>query len=246
MKMLLIIWSAGIAANAGNLAGSLNDMFDAQRNSTQRATACFELRGDRAPETVEAMARALQTPELLSCAATNLRIAGATGPLLHALSSTAPEVRAAAARELGTFRDPEFLGALTGAAGDENLLAASAALEALSQYDDPAVVPHLSELAVRGGMIGDMALDRLSKLAPAPSLRIARQLLEGSQVPDRLYALRVIGSFGDSSDLPALRKIAAASDEDLEQHSRGFGFMPAINLSRAARAAIESVESRHR
>ena len=245
MKTVLILFAAALAADAADLnAAVLNEMFDANRNATQRATTCFELRGDASPETVAAMSRALQTPELLTCAAANLRMAGAIGPLRSALSNPAPEVRAAAARELGAFRDPELLDPLTAAAEDENLLAASAALEALSQYDDPAAVPYLSMLAERGGMIGDMALDRLSKLAPAASLRIARQLLGSSQVPDRLYALRVIGSFGDASDLPVLRKIASSVGEDLEQRSRGFGFMPAINLARAARAAMETVESR--
>ena len=244
MKTIPAFFAAALATHAADL----NSMFDANRNATQRATTCYELRGEASPDAIEAMTRALQTPELLTCAATNLRIAGAIGPLRRALENPAPEIRAAAARELGAFRDPGLIGPLTEAAQDENLLAASAALEALSQYDDPDavnnMVPQLATLAERGGMIGDIALDKLSRLAPAPALRIARQLLASSQVPDRLYALRVIGSLGDASDLPALKKIASSSDESLEQRSRGFGFMPAINLARAARAAMETVESR--
>jgi hypothetical protein len=104
------------------------------------------------------------------------------------------------------------------------------------------VVPHLAELASRGGMIGDMALDRLHQLDPVRALQIARQLLGSAQVPDKLYALRVIGASGDSSDLPALRAIAAAGQENLTQRNRGFGLMPPVNLARAARAAIEAIQ----
>jgi hypothetical protein len=94
-------------------------------------------------------------------------------------------------------------------------------------------------------MIGDMALDRLSQLDPATALSIGRALLASSQVPDRLYAMRVIGAFGDASDLAALEKISKSAPENLSQHNRGFGFMPAINLARAAQSAIASIQSRN-
>jgi hypothetical protein len=93
-------------------------------------------------------------------------------------------------------------------------------------------------------MIGDMALDRLAQLESATALDVARGLLGSSQVPDRLYAMRVIGAFGDASDLPELNKIAKSNPESLSQRARGFGFMPAINLARAAQSAIASIQSR--
>jgi hypothetical protein len=64
------------------------------------------------------------------------------------------------------------------------------------------------------------------------------------QVPDQLYAMRILGAAGDRSDLPRLERIAAVHEETLSQRDRGFGFMPAVNLSRAARAAISVIESR--
>ena len=93
-------------------------------------------------------------------------------------------------------------------------------------------------------MIGDMALDRLAQLQSTRALGVARELLASSQVPDRLYAMRVIGAFGDASDLAELNKIAKASPESLSQRARGFGFMPAIHLARAAQSAIASIQSR--
>jgi len=106
------------------------------------------------------------------------------------------------------------------------------------------VIPYLTALAKKGGMIGDMALDRIAQLQSATALDIARGLLASAQVPDRLYAMRVIGAFGDAADLPELNKIATSSAESLSQHARGFGFMPAINLARAAQSAMESIRAR--
>jgi len=54
--------------------------------------------------------------------------------------------------------------------------------------------------------------------------------------------MRVIGAAGDASDLPPLRKIANSHEESLAQRNRGFGFMPPINLSRAAQSAIAAIE----
>lgn len=209
------------------------------------ANACFALRGRTDAASIEAMARALDDPAVMTCAATNLRLAGAVEPLRNAFETSAdPQLRAAAARELGSFRKAELLEPLSRAAEDENLLVATNALAGLSQYRDAAVVPYLAALARKGGMIGDMALDRLLELDPSSALRQARGLLASAQVPDRLYAMRVIGAAGDSGDLPALRKIAAAKEESLSQRNRGFGFMPPINLARAAQSAIAAIEKR--
>jgi hypothetical protein len=120
----------------------------------------------------------------------------------------------------------------------------SNALAALSESGDPSVVPYLAALAKKGGMIGDMALERILQLDTKAALAIARPLLDSSQVPDKLYAMRAIGVAGDRSDLAALRAIAASKEETPTQHTRGFGLMPPVNLSRAAESAIASIESR--
>jgi hypothetical protein len=221
-------------------------LFDGKLTTAQHATACFELRGKADPETVAALSRALQDPDLLSCAAENLRIAGAIDPLKQALSSENFQVRAAAARELGGFQKTDLLELLNHAAQDQNPLVATNALQGLGQYQDPAVTPYLAALAKKGGMTGDMALERLGEFDPTMALTIARGLLSSAQVPDQLYAMRVIGSSGDSSDLPQLKSIAAAHQETLAQRDRGFGFMPAINLARAAQSAIAAIQSRRK
>ena len=208
------------------------------------ANACFQARGKTDSATIEAMSRALEDPDLFTCAAANLRIAGAVEPLLRGLASENPQVRAAAARELGAFQKLELLQPLSRAAQDENPLVATNALDGLSQYRDPAVTPYLEALAGKGGMIGDMALDRLLQLDSAAALKVARSLLASPQVPDRLYAMHIIGAAGDAGDLPALRKIASSGEENLAQRNRGFGFMPPINLARAAQSAIAAIQAR--
>jgi HEAT repeat protein len=209
-----------------------------------RIDDCFARRGDRSPEAVRSMTLALEDPDLRSCAAENLRVAEAVEPLRSALQSSTPETRAVAARTLGTFKRTDLIDPLADAASDPNLLVASNAMAGLMNYSDAAVLPALDRLARKGGMVGDLALERLLVIAPELALPAARHLLATGQVPDRLYALRVIADLGDATDLPALEKIAADSGERLESRSRGFGLMPAISLSRSAQTAIENVRSR--
>jgi HEAT repeat protein len=224
----------------------LQPLFDTKLTLTQRANACFDLRGDADPEVIRAMSRALEDPGLVSCAADNLRIIKAIEPLKNALASSNEQTRAAAARQLGSFQDAALLEPLSRVAQDVNVLVASNALVALSQYSDPAVIPYLVALAKKGGMIGDMALDRILQLDPRVALPVARKLLESPQVPDKLYAIRAIGAAGDRSDLPELVKIASSTEEIPTQHTRGFGLMPPINLARAAQSAIAQIEGEHR
>lgn len=242
MKTLTLLFVPMLACASGQ--APLERLFDARLNATQRAGACFELRGAKDAAAIAAMSRAMDDPGLLACAAENLRLAGAVAQLQEALSSRNEQVRAAAARSLGSFQRVDLLEPLNRAAQDENILVATNALAALSEYRDPAVIPYLAALASKGGMIGDMAIDRLALLDPAGALHIARGLLASSQVPDKLYAMRIIGAGGDPSDLPALKKIAASGQESLAQRNRGFGFMPPISLSRAAGTAIRAIESR--
>jgi hypothetical protein len=246
MKIRLFVYVVCMAtlASAGETETPVDQLFNGKLTPTQRANACFELRGKTGADSIDAMSRALEDPDLLSCAADNLRIAGAVEPLQRALSSENAQVRAAAARQLGSFQKPELLEALSLAARDENLLVATNALAGLSQYRDPVVIPYLAGLAKRGGMTGDMAIERLAQLDSTTALTIARELLGSPQVPDKLYAMRILSSFGGASDLPDLKRIAASEQENLTQHDRGFGLMPAINLSRAAKTAIASIEAR--
>jgi hypothetical protein len=251
MKTLLLCLTPLLAIGADQTP--VERLFDAKLNASQRANACFELRGNSEPDVISAMGKALEDPAVLSCAADNLRIAGAQNPraidaLKRGLTSRDAEVRAAAVRRLGSFQKPELLESIAQTAKDENLVVATNALSGLLEYQDPAVasmtVPYLAALATRGGMIGDMALDRLAQLQSAMALGIARELLLSSQVPDQLYAMRVIGAFGDASDLAQLAKVATSSPESLSQRARGFGFMPAINIARAAQSAMESIRGR--
>jgi hypothetical protein len=48
---------------------------------------------------------------------------------------------------------------------------------------------------------------------------------------------------GDASDLPRLRELAKIETE-MNGGSRGFGLMPAVSLSRAAKTAIAGIEQR--
>lgn len=242
MKTLIFFLAPALAICAEQTP--VQRLFDGKLTASERATACFELRGNIEPDVVSAMGRALEDPAVLSCAADNLRIAGAIDTLTQALSNQDAQVRAAAVRQLGTFQKPELLEVISQAAQDVNLLVATNALAGLNEYQDPVVIPYLSNLAKRGGMVGDMALDRLAQLESATALGVARGLLASSQVPDRLYAMRVIGAFGDAFDLAELDKIAKSAPENLSQRNRGFGFMPAINLARAAQSAIASIQSR--
>jgi HEAT repeat protein len=221
-------------------------LFDSKLNATQRANACYELKGNAAPEVVASLSRALDDADLRACAADNLRIAGAIELLRQALTNPEPQVRAVAARELGAIRKPELLEPLSVAAMDENALVATNALAAISMYPGAEAIPYLGAIAKRGGMTGDMALDRLSELDAVMALTVARGLLSSPQVPDKLYAMKTIGAAGDSSDLPELQMIAASNVETLAQRGRGFGLMPPINLARSAQAAIAAIEKRER
>ena len=241
-KTMMLAWLGCSLAVASEEA--VERLFSVKLNETQRNEACARLHGESSPAVLEAMMRALDDDTLRACAVSNLRAAGAGDRLAAALQSENPQVRAAAARELGALQKPEFLDALSRAAEDPNLLVSSNAMQGLSNYTDSAVIPRFAALAAKGGMTGDMALDQLLTRDPQAALPVARALLASSQVSDRLYAMRVIGAAGNASDLPALERIATGSKENLSSRGRGFGLMPAINLSRAAETAISEIRSR--
>lgn len=241
MKMVLAVLCCAATSVA---ADAVERLFDRNLSAAERAGACYALRGTKEARTVAALSRAMEDPDLLSCAAEDLRLAGATEELARALASRNEQVRATSARLLGSFQKVEYLGALSRAAADENLLVATNAVAGLSQYTGAEVIPYLAGLAKQGGMTGDMALERLGAMDAIAGLHAARELIGSAQVPDKLYAMRIVGMYGDRSDLPVLHKIAASGQESLAQHNRGFGLMPPISLTRAAETAIRAIESR--
>ena len=88
-----------------------------------------------------------------------------------------------------------------------------------------------------------MALSRAVEIADPRVLPVARRMMATKDVPLRLAALRAIGDLGNSSDFPALRVLAAKA-ENATPGGRGFGLMPALDLSRAAQNAIRQIEQR--
>ena len=247
MKTAILMLSSMCLSNA-SLTLSAQDsavtrMLDPKLNIAQRNDACYELRGARAPEVIAALAHALESPLVRACASRNLREAGAVDELKAALASDDPEVRAAAARELGAFAKPELMDLLARTARDPNLTVASNAFEGLTFYQDRGVLQHLLSLAEAGGPIAAMALSRAVEFADPSVLPVARRMMATKDVPLRLAALRAIGDLGNSTDLPALRTLAAKA-ENATPGGRGFGLMPALDLSRAAQNAMHQIEER--
>jgi HEAT repeat protein len=246
MKTAILFLSvASLALEARD--SSLFRMMDEKLNVAQRNDACYELRGAHSPEAIQALSDALESPVVRACAARNLREAGAVEELKKALAAEDPDIRSAAARELGALMKPELLEALAQAAHDPNLMVASNAFEGLTHYQDRIVLPYLRDLAEGHGLVAAMALSRAVQFAVQsedPSvLASARRMLATKDVPLRLAALRAIGDLGDIADLPALRELAAKG-ESAAPNGRGFGLMPALDLSRAAQNAIRQIESR--
>ena len=240
MKTLILIF--GLASLHAQ-DSPVSRMLDEKRNVSQRNDACYELRGARSPEAITALARALESPVVRSCAARNLREVAAVEELKNALAGADPDVRAAAARELGSLARPELMEPLARAAQDPNLMVATNALEGLSHYQDPAVVPYLVKLAETGGLVAAMALSRVVQFRDPSVLAVSRRLMTSKDVPLRLAALRAIGDLGDASDLPALHALAAKA-ENAAPAGRGFGLVPSLDLSRAAQNAIRQINHR--
>ena len=237
----LFLFCAGALAAADDRVGR---MLDEKLTVAQRNNACFALRGSRSPEVVAALRGAMSSGVVRACAARNLREAGAVDELAGALSAPEPEVRAVAARELGAFERPELIDVLVKAAHDPNLLGATNAVMGLGQYHDRAVLLKLLDLAAGGGAVGVTALSRAAQFDEPAALPVARKLLSGIDPAGKLIALVIVADCGDSGDLPRLRELAAKS-ETVGTRGRGFGLMPALDVSRAAKNAIESIQKRH-
>lgn len=239
ISFLLALSCLTLQAQDANIAR----MLDATLNISQRNDACYALRDSRSPEALAACARALESPTVRACAARNLRQGGAVEELKTALNGSDPEIRAVAARELGLLSRPELMDLLAKTAHDPNLMIATNAFQGLSYYQDRAVLPYLLDLAESGGLVAAMALSRAMQFDDPRVLAVARRLMATRDVPLRLAALRAIGDLGDSSDLPALRQLAAKA-ESAAPAGRGFGLVPPLDLSRAAQNAIRQIQSR--
>ncbi len=224
-------------------AGDFERFTDNSLNYTQRNAACLALRGIGTDEAIAAMRTALDNNSLQACAAANLRIAGASNELLGALKDPDPTARAVAARELGAMRRPEFLPALRAAADDRDLLVASNAVEGLTRYEDHSSAPQLREIAMMGGVLTALALDTLVDWNDPEAPAIGRKLIARKDPGDRLAGIRALGIGGNATDLPGLRELAK-DDVTLGSGSRGFGLMPVISISRAAKTAIANIERR--
>jgi|HubBroStandDraft_1064217.scaffolds.fasta_scaffold03118_3 hypothetical protein len=234
------LFCAGALAAADDQIGR---MLDEKLTVAQRNNACYALRGNHSHEAIAAMRGALASEVVRACAARDLREAGAVDELKDALAAPEPEVRAVAARELGSFQKPELIEVLVKTAHDPNVLVATNAVMGLGQYHDRAVLPYLLDLATGGGAVGVAALTRAAHFDEPATLPVARQLLVGKDPAAKLIALLIVGECGGAADLPKLRELAAKS-EPLGTRGRGFGLMPALDISRAARNAMEAVEKR--
>jgi len=228
---------------APTLAALLATMLDGGATASQRNEACYTLRGERAPEAIAAMAAAIGDKAVRSCAARNLREIGALEVLVSALSGTDSDAQMAAARELGELRDPKAIEALGCAALSDNVLVGSAAIAALASYPADDALPYLLKAAGQPGVNGINALEHAARSKSPEVLKRARQVLASADVASQVIALSIIGDLGDDSDLLKLRELAAHSDPQYSR-GRGFGFMPPIDVARAAQTAFSGISLR--
>lgn len=238
MKIAVLIFAA-----LPLLAGDLETFTDNSLNPTQRNTACFAMRGDKSEEAIAAMRAALRDPGRQACAGRNLREAGAWKELLDALEDKEPSARATAARELGASQKPEFVAALRKTAADRDLLVATNALEGLVRYENRSSAPEIRDIAMSGGVLTSLAVDALIDWRDPEVASTGRKLMARGDPGDQLIGIRAVGRAGDESDLARLRELAR-DETAMSAGNRGFGFMPAVSLSRAARTAIENIERR--
>ena len=235
---LLISFAAFASDNA-----TLDKMLAPAANATMKNDACFELRGNKAPDVLVAMRKAMADQNLRSCATKNLRTAGAIDLLRDALKDEDPEIRAVAVLEVGMFSKTEDLPSLAKAGRDPNLLVATNAVYALAGNPDPAVLPYLEAIAEKGGLPGTQALGRLVQRNDPKAIEIARTMVASKDAPEKLAAIKVMGEMGSKQDLKLLQEIKAKDTGELSS-GRGFGLMPSVSLSRAAKTAIEAIEKR--
>lgn len=228
---------------AAALALLIAAMLDGKGTPAQRNDACYALRGQHSAEVMSALSQSLADPVVRSCAARDLREAGAVEPLIDALSAGDSDTRMVAARELGELRDPRALEPLGRAALSDNVLLASSAITALGAYQPKIALPYLLHAAAQPGVSGVTALEQAARSQDPAVLVAARRILEQGDIAAQVIALAILADLGDATDLPKLRQLAAHSDPVFSR-GRGFGFMPPIDVARAAQTAIEKLSAR--
>ena len=142
-------------------------LLDGNSSVAQRNDACYALRGDRSVETIAALGRALGDKVVRTCAAHDLREAGAVDELVSALTASDADVQMAAARELGELRDVRALEGLGRTALDINVMVAAAAVVALGAFDDAAAIPYLLRAAAQSNVAGVNALEQAAEARAA-------------------------------------------------------------------------------
>ena len=243
MRSLLVTMALSIAATAADQATLLDQSSNPKLTSAQRNDACFALRGDRTPDVKARLLELLADETLRSCAARNLQQIAATAELAKAATHAQSDVRAVAIDALGRLQDPTQIPLLSSAARDPNAMVSLSGLQALALLDQPAALDALLQLAQTSDSVGLMALEGALRFRSPRVLAQARKLLEISEIPARLTALRIIGELGDTSDLAALKALTPR-DEEMTAGPRGFGLMPPISIARLARMAMTRIEAR--
>ena len=215
-------------------------MMDDKGTVAQRNDACYALRGAALRRSgVSALRRALADKTVRACAARDLREAGAVDALIEALAGSDADTQMAAARELGELRDPRALEALGRAALSDNVLLASSAIYALGAYEGEcgsalsAARRRAAERVRRDARWNRRRARTIRRFSPSRA-----DVLEKGDIAAQVIALAIIADLGDAGDLPKLRELAAHSDP-VYSRGRGFGFMPPIDLARAAQTAIK-------
>jgi HEAT repeat protein len=225
---------------AAAIALLIATMMDGNASVAQRNDACYALRGQRSVEVVSALKNALADKAVRACSARDLREAGAADALIEALDSSDADAQMAAARELGDLRDPRALEALGNLSLNDNVLLASTAISALSAYEPQIALPYLLRAAGQTSVSSLTALELAARSHDPAVLALARRILDKTDVAAQIVALAIIADLGDASDLPKLRELAAHSDP-VYSRGRGFGFMPPIDVARAAKTAIDRI-----
>jgi hypothetical protein len=232
---------------AATLALLVSTMMNRDASVSQRNDACYALRGQRSDAVVSALTTALNDKAVRACAARDLREAGAVDALVAALNAPlngdAADTALAVARELGELRDPRALAPLGALALNNNPLLAATAIAALAAYDANLSLPYLLLAAAQPGVSGINALALAARSHDPAVLAQARRLLDQGDVAAQVIALAIIADLGDSTDLPKLCQLAAHSDP-VYSRGRGFGFMPPIDLARAAQTAIDKLTTK--
>ncbi|HYM10762.1 MAG TPA: HEAT repeat domain-containing protein, partial [Bryobacterales bacterium] len=179
-----------------------------------------------------------------ACAAQRLRHMGAFDSLLHAAQRGAPAVRATALYHLGLMKNPAALDALVAAAKDADPLVGAGGIHALLQFDDPRVLPTLLDIASRQGVSSLAAVNSLAGFHDPSVLPVLYTLLGARDPLLRVAAIGALGEVGDAASVTKLQPLLRQQADLRATPGIGIGLFPAVNMARAARVAIDKIQSR--